>query len=198
MLRALAAELSDPGRFSRAKAYARDDAVTDIAVEPGLVRGDVQGSRYEPYIAMLYVHPLEPTEAEAAAAGTATAVQLLPDRDEIAVSCSCPDADLPGAVCKHALAVLLVFADEVSIEPELLVRWRSGTALGRPSVGAARSPAATAGRTAPTVVDVLASRLRAPGPRPGRPEVGPTRPVPVTDQFSEVLVSSLAAIRRRP
>ena len=30
MLRALAAEMSDPGRFSRAKAYARDGAVIDF------------------------------------------------------------------------------------------------------------------------------------------------------------------------
>ena len=49
MLRALAAELSDPGRFTRAKAYARDGAVIDIEVEPGQARGLVQGSRYEPY-----------------------------------------------------------------------------------------------------------------------------------------------------
>ena len=35
MLRALAAELSDPGRFSRAKAYAHDGAVIDIAIEAG-------------------------------------------------------------------------------------------------------------------------------------------------------------------
>ena len=46
MLRALAAELSDPGRFSRAKAYAHDGAVIDIVIEPGQVRGLVQGSRY--------------------------------------------------------------------------------------------------------------------------------------------------------
>ena len=39
MLRALAAELSDPGRFSRAKSYARDGAVVDIEIEPGQVRG---------------------------------------------------------------------------------------------------------------------------------------------------------------
>ena len=43
MLRALAAELADPARFGRAKAYARDDAVTDIQVEPGIVRGVVHG-----------------------------------------------------------------------------------------------------------------------------------------------------------
>ena len=57
MLRALAAELSDPGRFSRAKAYARDGAVIDIVIEPGEARGEVQGSRYEPYVATIYAAP---------------------------------------------------------------------------------------------------------------------------------------------
>ena len=57
MLRALAAELSDPGRFARAKAYARDGAVVDIEIEPGEVRATIQGSRFEPYVATVFVRP---------------------------------------------------------------------------------------------------------------------------------------------
>ena len=68
MLRALTAELADPGRFSRAKAYARDDAVTDIQIEPGSVRAVVQGTRPEPYVATVQVRPLDPVTL----GGTAT------------------------------------------------------------------------------------------------------------------------------
>jgi hypothetical protein len=205
MLRALAAELADPGRFGRAKAYARDDAVTDIQVEPGSVRAVVQGSRRDPYVVTVHVRPLEPDEAEAAAGGTAPVAQLLPGREDLAVACTCPDGDQPGVVCKHALATLLVLADEVSIEPALLVRWRSGDrtawepgplaragrASGRP--GSARPPVAT-GRV--TVVDVLAERLRSPVDRPPLPTLAPAPRVPVTDGFSEVLAEALDELRR--
>ena len=46
-----------------------------------------------------------------------------------------------GLLCKHAIAVLLVLADETSIEPELLVRWRTADADGaiRP-LGVSRLP----------------------------------------------------------
>ena len=115
MLRALAAELSDPGRFSRAKAYARDGAVIDIDIEPGEVRGEVQGSRYEPYVATIYVAPAADGEG---------LLGLIPERREVMPTCSCPDAETFG-VCKHALAVLLVLADEVTIEPDLLTHWRA-------------------------------------------------------------------------
>ena len=55
MLRALAAELSDPGASPGPRRYAHDGAVVDIDVEPGWVRGEVQGSRYEPYVAVVHV-----------------------------------------------------------------------------------------------------------------------------------------------
>ena len=103
MLRALAAELSDPSRFKRAKAYARDQAVFDIQVDPGVVRGMVQGSRAEPYEAAVRVSPLSGEVRAAAEAGTASAVQLLPGREDLAVGCTCPDIDAFGTVCKHAL-----------------------------------------------------------------------------------------------
>lgn len=203
MLRALAAELADPGRFSRAKAYARDDAVTDIQIEPGSVRAVVQGSRRDPYVATLQVRPLDAVTADDAEAGVAPAAHLLPGREDLAVACTCPDGDGFGAVCKHALAALLVLADEVSIEPQLLVRWRSGTAgqwtapaplarAGRAS-GAARGPSARA-QVGPTAVDVLAERLRSPVPRPAPPAIAPAPLIPLTDGFSETLASALDAL----
>ena len=116
MLRALAAEVSDPGRFSRAKGYARDAAVVDIEVEPGRVRAEVQGSRYEPYVAVVHVAPAD---------DTASLLGLIPDRDELMAECTCPD-DAWGGFCKHAVATLLVLADEVTAAPEVLEAWRSG------------------------------------------------------------------------
>ena len=78
MLRTLAAELADPGRFTRAKAYARDGAVVDIEIEPGVVRAEVQGSRYDPYVTELHV-PV----ADSDGGGL---VDLVPDRTELAVA----------------------------------------------------------------------------------------------------------------
>lgn len=123
MLRALTAELSDPGRYTRAKSYARDGAVIEIDIQPGTARGLVLGSRHEPYEATVYVDPVDPEDIDAATL-TASLVTLVPDRSELALSCTCPDAD-GGTMCKHALAVMLVMADEVSMEPDVLTRWRT-------------------------------------------------------------------------
>lgn len=209
MLRALAAELSDPSRFKRAKAYARDQAVFDIQVDPGVVRGMVQGSRSEPYEAVVRVNPLSPDVRAAAEAGTASAVQLLPGREDLGVGCTCPDVDAFGTVCKHALATLLVFADEVSIEPGLLTQWRSGDVLDRPSVGSARAaargqavptpsrePAGRPGRVETHVVDVLAERRKGPAPIPSLPTFTSIDPVPITDDLTEVLALAHRTLRR--
>ena len=118
LLRALCAELSDPARYRRAKDYARDGAVIDLDVRPGAVVGEVLGSRRSPYRVTIVADPVDD------AATVTSPVMLIPERTELAVACTCPDAD-SGAMCKHALALLLVFADEVSIEPELLARWRA-------------------------------------------------------------------------
>jgi hypothetical protein len=137
MLRALAAELSDPGRYSRAKSYARDGAVIEIDIRPEVVSGLVLGSRRDPYEVLLVADPAPRDEierADPAALGSMT--MLIPDRDELAVSCSCPDAGgAPGVLCKHAIALILVLADETSIDPALLTRWRTAAGDG----GAARS-----------------------------------------------------------
>lgn len=202
MLRALAAELADPGRFGRAKAYARDHAVTDIQIEPGVVRAVVQGSRAQPYVATLPVRPLDRAMLDDAEAGVAPAVQLLPGREDLAVACTCPDGDGFGVVCKHALAALLVLADEVSIEPSLLARWRSGDAgaWGPPASlaragGASEATGPSAGRPGRVAtVDVLAERLRSPQPPPPAPALTPLPRVPVTDGFTETLAQALEAI----
>ena len=112
MLRALAAELSDPARFRRAVAYARDGAVLDIDITAGVVRVLVRGSRFEPYQAHVWVDPVD---------ADVQGLALVPRRDEVVADCTCPDdSPSPGAFCKHALAALLVLADEVAIDPEVL------------------------------------------------------------------------------
>ena len=121
LLRALCAELSDPGRYRRAKDYARDGAVIDIDVRPGVVVG--AGAR-ESALAVRVTIVRRSRSTTPATSGDGSPVMLIPERTELAVSCTCPDAD-SGAMCKHALALLLVLADEVSIEPELLARWRA-------------------------------------------------------------------------
>jgi hypothetical protein len=178
MLRALAAEVSDPGRYSRAKAYARDGAVIEIDVREQSVTGLVLGSRREPYEVLLASDPATAEEiaaADPAVLGSMT--MLVPGREELAVACSCPDATGGfGALCKHAVAVLLVFADETNIEPELLMRWRSPAdpadrplrrdASRIPTRGHAMAPVATR-------VDVLAGLLEARSVLPALPPIAP-------------------------
>src|SRR5439155_11872966 len=46
------------GRLSRGRSYARKGQVLDIAIEPGMVRAEVQGSRPKPYAIEIGVAPL--------------------------------------------------------------------------------------------------------------------------------------------
>ena len=186
MLRALAAELSDPARFTRAKVYARDGLVLDIVVEPGVVRGEVQGSRYDPYVTELHVGG---ADRDVGSARTEVAL-LIPERDEIAASCTCPDSDTwGGALCKHVLATVLVLADEITIEPELLAHWRSAP------------PAASRPRTARATeddVDVLAPLLVARAAFPDPPRLPPRLPMAMPAAAGEataVLADALAVLR---
>ena len=189
MLRALAAELSDPGRFARAKAYARDGAVVDIEVEPGQARGQVQGSRYEPYAVTIHTEPARDGEG---------LLGLIPERDELFAECSCPDAETSGT-CKHALAVLLVLADEVSIDTAVLERWRAaGADDPRP-----RRPTGPGAPAAPAV-DVLAAALTARAPLPDLPAIPSRVPVPMAAtpgtrdaDVAAAVASAIAALRTR-
>jgi hypothetical protein len=185
MLRALAAELADPGRFTRAKAYARDGAVVDIEIEPCVVRAEVQGSRYDPYVTELHV------AAADHALGDRDLVELVPDRNEIAGACTCPDAaPSGGASCKHVLATLLVLADELTIEPALLTRWRS-----------AASRAVSSRPSAEPAADVLADLLGTRGPLPTPPVLPPRLPVAMPAAAGEtaaVLSDALSVLRGMP
>ncbi len=87
----------------------------DITVEAHIVTATVLGSRPDPYLVELLVE-----------AGDGP-----PARADVSASCSCPDSEgqwaPEGGWCKHALSALLVLADEVTIEPEVLSHWRGGS-----------------------------------------------------------------------
>ncbi len=182
MLRALAAELSDPSRFTRGKAYARDDAVVDIEIEPGVVRAQVQGSRYDPYATELHVGAI-------ADPGSVSLAELIPDRHEIGASCTCPDGGPLGvAYCKHVLATVLVLADEITVEPALLSRWRSGGDYSGVGIE----------RPVDDDVDPLAPLLAAVGPVPTPPQLPPRLPVAMpaaAGDAAAVLADALAVLR---
>lgn len=113
MIRVLAAEMSDPQRFRRGKRYAADDAVLDITIEPGIVTCEVQGSRATPYIASLEVRQGDG----------------MPLRRDVSAHCTCPDDEnFDRHACKHVVATMLTFGDELMLEPRLLDLWRGSTA----------------------------------------------------------------------
>lgn len=107
MLKVLAAEMSDPQRLRRGKQYAKDGSVIDIEIAPGVVTCEVQGSRATPYVATIRVTPGDG----------------MPLRRDVTTDCTCPDADWSGT-CKHVVASMFTFADELLLEPELLDVWR--------------------------------------------------------------------------
>jgi len=109
MMKVLAAEMSDPQRLRRGKQYAKDGSVLDIIIEAGIVTGEVQGSRSTPYIASLEV----------------SMGNGMPLRRDVHAVCNCPDDDnWDDHACKHVLATMFTFADELLMEPELLDVWR--------------------------------------------------------------------------
>jgi len=109
MMKVLAAEMSDPARLRRGKQYAKDGSVLDIVIDPGAVTCEIQGSRSTPYIATLEV----------------TRGDGMPLRRDVVASCTCPDDDnWDGYACKHVVAAMFTFSDELLLEPELLDVWR--------------------------------------------------------------------------
>lgn len=109
MIKVLAAEMSDQGRLARGKRYWADDAVVDIVVGHGAVTAEIQGSRQQPYVVTI----------------EASGGSGVPGKREVWAQCTCPDDAGTGVdLCKHAVAAFFALADEVTIEPELVDRWR--------------------------------------------------------------------------
>jgi uncharacterized Zn finger protein len=200
MMKVLAAESSDPQRLRRAKQYAADGSVLDIAVLPGVVSVEVQGSRSTPYLASIEVRP-----------GNG-----MPLRRDLSFSCTCPDHDnFDGFACKHVLAGMLVFSDELLLEPELLDVWRRHDArsaindAGEPGAdtddeGAASGPKRRRGHLSlvppiePRPTDSLAEFLAVPAGSalPAEIHLEPSDPqFPRRRELAEVLRDALAHTR---
>ncbi len=119
MFATLAAEMADPDRFRRGRAYVRQQAVLEVEVDPGLARVEVQGSRSEPYVVTIRTRGVRRAAASAATAGRLNA--LVPRPDDLTISCSCPDW---GDPCKHGVAALLALGEQLSAHPDELATWR--------------------------------------------------------------------------
>ncbi|HET7229499.1 MAG TPA: SWIM zinc finger family protein [Longimicrobium sp.] len=178
--------VTDPGRLSRGRSYARTGQVMELKVVPGTVTARVQGSRPQPYAVSIALAPFTDEEwarAEEALAGealfaaallagempreveeafTAAGLSLFPtEPGDLRTECSCPDWSNP---CKHVAATYYILAESFDEDPFLVLAWR-----GRPR-------------------ERLLERLRelrgaAPSPEPLPPaEVEPgAEPVPAAD-----------------
>lgn len=101
----LAIELGDPGRMARARKLHRAGSVGEIAVDSGELTTLVYGSQPDPYTVRIVL--------DEAHLGSST----LPEPEQVSSSCTCPDG---LTTCKHALATVLTFAEEVEADARLL------------------------------------------------------------------------------
>ena len=134
LLSVTVAGMADPARFRRGKTYVAEHAVSKLEVAPGTLIASVSGSRDHPYQVVATVRLMPRIEGSPEALRTQL-TRLTPDAGELMISCTCPDFDDP---CKHAVAALLAFANELVARPELLVQWRcvpTDDAPGRQQVG---------------------------------------------------------------
>jgi uncharacterized Zn finger protein len=142
-------DLGMGARLERGRTYARTRRVLSIDLQPGLVKGRVQGSESTPYTvairlkafsdaqraalgALLAEQPLvaaqllaghlpEPLEALCAEAD----LPLFPARaDDLRTACTCPDWGNP---CKHAAAVYCLLAEAFDDDPFLVLKVRGVT-----------------------------------------------------------------------
>lgn len=123
MLASAMAARTDSGRFGRGRQYVRDGAVTTVRVGGGELVGEVMGSRRTPYEVTVRIPTLGARAFELLEEGTKGLNDLVPGAREIRCTCSCPDG---VGTCKHAVAVVLAFADQIAVNPQLLVEWRGG------------------------------------------------------------------------
>jgi uncharacterized Zn finger protein len=129
-------------RLTRGRSYARQGQVTQIAIEPGGARAQVQGSRPKPYDVTIRLRQLDAAEWPAVGAAIADDVRLcaavlagdMPEdierafaaagtslfpasAKEMTTACTCPDWSNP---CKHVAAVFYLIGEEFDRDPCLL------------------------------------------------------------------------------
>ena len=136
-------------RLARGKTYARKGQVVDVTIDPGLVKGAVQGSRPTPYKVTISFAPISkegwgriaarlkeqiflsaqltagevPQELEDffQKEGASLFPQLRSLDD---MHCNCPDSSNP---CKHIAALFYVIGDAFDRDPFLLLQLRGMT-----------------------------------------------------------------------
>lgn len=134
MMRVVAAELTDSGRFMRARRLQEERSIATIDVTAGVLSGSVQGSDPQPYDVrwdcLRLTSHAEQRRRALALDHPNRATQLVPGAADLRATCTCVDAtSLGSGVCKHAIAVLLEFADDIAVDATRLADWR-GVALG--------------------------------------------------------------------
>ena len=133
-------------RLDRGRSYARRGQVMSVAVQPGGVTAQVQGSRKRPYDVRIGVRTISPPDWERLQTAMAeqpiiaasllsgrmpdniedtfraVGLSMFPDqRDDLETDCSCPDWSNP---CKHIAAVYLLLGEEFDRDPFLIFRMR--------------------------------------------------------------------------
>jgi uncharacterized Zn finger protein len=161
-------------RLSRGRSYARGGQVLSVAIEKGMVKAKVQGSRPKPYDIAIEVKTLSESDwakvldalgRQALFAAKLLAGEMPQDIEELfkevglslfptklgdlKTDCSCPDWSNP---CKHIAAVYYLLGEEFDRDPFLIFALRG---LSR---------------------DTLLSRLGTPAPRGARAKVSPESP----------------------
>lgn len=131
-------------RLPRGATYVRNGSVADLVIEAGRVRAIVGGS--EAYKIEIKIKPLKPDVWQAISRDCAQEIEslfdllqarfkdgvmqrltqadggLFPHKNEISMSCSCPDS---AGVCKHIAATFYGVAARLDHQPELLFRLRN-------------------------------------------------------------------------
>jgi uncharacterized Zn finger protein len=134
------------GRLERGRNYARRGQVISLDVDPGMVSALVQGSRFQPYrvrVGLTAFGKPEWARLEGALAESAwysakllagempediedvfgsVGLALFPTSSaELAMTCSCPDWQVP---CKHIAAVFYLLAETFDGDPFAILAWR--------------------------------------------------------------------------
>lgn len=124
--------LADKGRMARGRSYARTGQVISLEISRGSVTGEVQGSQIHPFIATVWIEPLdgdqiaelaalvrrEPGSLAMLAGGGVPEILgplLLPSGPSaLHFDCTCPDDGWP---CKHAAAVAYLTTERIDEDP---------------------------------------------------------------------------------
>jgi uncharacterized Zn finger protein len=196
MIDVMLAGLCDPPRFRRGRDYARQGAVNDLVVSPGVATARVQGSRAQPYTVTLRATRIDEGMS------TDRLSALVPSRDEVNFDCDCPDWDIP---CKHAIAAMVHLSERIAYEPTLLVTWRAGepsrtapraTVGSRASATQADAPTAHLDAAARAALDAfLGSRATITTPNLG---AAPPPPDAWDEPWTFMLEDALTALSRHP